>query len=52
MILLQERKPEVRPVFVTVRDIAVGEELTCVYGDAYTRVGYKAGRKAPKPKWL
>lgn len=54
MVLVHERPKggQPRPVFVTVRDVKAGEELTCKYGSSYTRVGYKAGRAPKKPSWL
>jgi hypothetical protein len=40
-----------RPVFITVRHVREGEELTVNYGRAYTRA-YIAGRAPIKPAWL
>lgn len=40
-----------RPVFITVRHVREGEELTVNYGRAYTRA-YIAGRAPIKPEWL
>ena len=40
-----------RPVFITVRRVREGEELTVKYGRGYTRA-YTAGRAPTKPAWL
>ena len=52
MVIAYERKPSTRPVFVTVKPIAAGQELLVHYGSGYTRVGYTAGKKVKKPSWI
>jgi len=39
-----------RPVFITVREIKTGDELTAKYGSGYVRK-YKVGKAAPRPQW-
>jgi len=39
-----------RPVFITVREIKMGDELTATYGNGYVRK-YKVGKLASQPKW-
>ena len=51
MWLMHELRPICRPVMVTTREIAIGEELLVHYGRKYYRP-YKVGKRAPRPRWL
>lgn len=51
MLLVSERKPISRTVFVSVRPIAAGAELLVHYGTSYRR-RYQVGRAARRPAWL
>lgn len=51
MLIVVERKPITRPVFVTVRTIGANEELLVHYGRPYQRT-YAVGQTARRPSWL
>lgn len=36
--------------FVTVREIRIGEEITCHYGNSFARI-YEVGAEASEPQW-
>ena len=52
MCCIIERQPTTRPVLVTTTAVAADTELTWHYGRNYRRVGYRAGRSAPRHAWL
>ena len=51
-VMAIETKPTRRMAFVTVKPVPRNTELTVKYGNSYRRIGYRAGKAAPKPAWL